>query len=76
MAGAATGRHREIRNMTGFLQASQRTKAKTKALGKREKQTPETTPPPKCVLTTGNIVIDRMTLPNNNLHEFPRQEIR
>jgi hypothetical protein len=63
MVGEATGRHREIFDMTGFLRSSQKTKGqKTKALGKNEKQNGAQASTPNYALTTGDVVIDRMTL--------------
>jgi hypothetical protein len=52
MAGAATGRHREIRNMTGLLKNSQR----AKALGIKEEQNGAEASTPECALTTGDVV--------------------
>jgi hypothetical protein len=62
MVGEATGRHREILDMMGFLRSSQKTKGpKTKTLGKNEKQSSAKASMPNYALTTRDVVIDRMT---------------
>jgi hypothetical protein len=58
MVGEATGRHREILDMMGLLKTSQ----KAKALGKNEKQTGAKASTPNYALTTGDVVIDAMTV--------------
>ena len=67
MVGEATGPHREIFDMMGLLQTSQNAKSqKAKTLGKNEQRNGAKAYPPKCALTTGDVVIDRMTPVENN----------
>jgi hypothetical protein len=64
MVGAASGRYREILDMTGLLKSSQKQKgrkAKAKALGKNEQQKGAKASMPNYALTTRNVVIDNMT---------------